>query len=90
VYELEEHLPHVAEQIDSLPRRAWNDYEAALVFVLTRPFDADLLDDDAPGYSARLRSFGLGRGQIVYRLNADTQRIELDDVSFIRVAGDRS
>jgi hypothetical protein len=90
VYELEEHLPHVADQIDSLPRRAWNDYEAALVFLLTRPFDAELIDDHAPGYSARLRSFGLGRGQIVYRLNPGTRRIELDDVSFIRLAGDRS
>jgi hypothetical protein len=89
MYELEEHLPHVADQIDSLPRRAWNDYEAALTFILTRPFDADLLDLAAPGSSARLRTFGLGRGQIVYRLNADTRRVELDDVTFIRLAGDR-
>ena len=54
MYELEEHLPHVADQIDELPRRAWNDYEAALTFVLTRPFDADLLEGKAPRSSARL------------------------------------
>lgn len=89
MYELEEHLPHVADQVDGLPRRAWNDYEAALVFLLTRPFDAELIDGDAPGHSARLRSFGLGRGQIVYRLNPGTRRVELDDVSFIRLANDR-
>jgi hypothetical protein len=68
MYELEEHLPHVAAQIDDLPRRAWNDDEAALVIVLTRPFDADLVDDSAPGSSARL----------------------CEDVSFTRLAGDRS
>jgi hypothetical protein len=90
MYELEEHLPRVANQIDELPRRAWNDYEAALTFVLTRPFDADLLDDNAPSPSARLRTFGLGRGQILYRLNAATQRVELDDVTFIKLAGDRA
>lgn len=90
MYELEGHLPHVADQIDDLPRRAWNDYEAALVFLLTRPFDADLIDVSAPGSSARLRTFGLGRGQITYRLNATTNRVELYDVSFIRLAGDRS
>lgn len=54
MYELEEHLPHVADQIDGLSRRAWNDYEAALVFLLTRPFDADLIDHRAPGTSARV------------------------------------
>ena len=90
MYELEEHLPHVADQIDSLPRRAWNDYEAALVFLLTRPFDADLIDHRAPGTSARLRPFGLGRGHIAYRINGNTNRVKLYDVSFIRLANDRA
>lgn len=30
MYELEEHLPRVADQIDGLTRRVWNDYEAKL------------------------------------------------------------
>lgn len=90
MYELEEHVPRVADQIDGLPRRAWNDYVAALVFLLTHPFDADLIDQRAPRTSARLRSFGLGRGQITSRINGSTNRVKSYDVSFIRMAGDRS
>ena len=42
MYELEELDPVVAAQVDALSRRAWDDYEAALEFVLRRPWDERL------------------------------------------------
>lgn len=89
MYELEEHTPVVADQIDALPRRVWNDYEAAVVFVLHRPFDGQLVNDQAPGEAPRFRFFGLGRGQIVYEVNRETNRVELYKVSYLGVARDR-
>lgn len=89
MYELEEHRPAVAAQIDAIPRRAWNDYEAAVVFVLRHPFDGQLADDRVPGNTPRFRFFGLGRGQIVYDVNRDTNRIELSAVTYLGLAGRR-
>lgn len=89
MYELEGHTAEVADQIDALPRRAWNDYEAAVIFVLRHPFDGQLIDDRPPGETPRFRFFGLGRGQIVYDVNRYTNRIELSAVTYLGLAGRR-
>lgn len=71
----------VAAQIDGLPRRAWNDYEAAIAFVLDRPWDAEAFNTRTMG-NARLRRFGLDRGSILYTPMSDRRSVLLNSVHY--------
>jgi hypothetical protein len=85
VYELAPLPPAVAAQVDALSRWARIDYEAALVFVLSRPWDPDVFNPRLSRF-ARLRRFGLGRGSILYTPHSATQTIYIDSVAFLQSA----
>ena len=80
--EIEEHDPDVAAQVDALPGLAWSDYEAAIEFIKARPVESEIYSYQSPG-PERYRTFGLGLGLIVYVIDAATNRITLDLVSFL-------
>ena len=72
-------------RVEALGHRASNDYEAALWFVRSRPWDAALWNPRVSRL-ARLRRFGLGRGSIVYVPNSTSETIRLEVVSFMHSA----
>ena len=85
MYDVDPLTPDIRAQVDALPRRAFDDYEAAIAFIRDRPVDGPIIEELVqPDFLPRLQNFGLGRGRLVYTTHE--RRITVVELSFMQPA----